>query len=95
MLDMKAKLTNSKCLLRHYVPPVDRRALLHHRQLPVSAKDAYLDLEDGKVPSWFPDLLKRENDCAVFSLYGIALRAEGLPLDVPHGMFLGPFSPDT
>jgi len=87
-LDMKAKLTNFKCLLRYHVPPVDRRTFLHHRQLPVSAKDAHLVLEDGEVPSRFLDLLERENDRAVFSVHGTALRAEDLPLDVSHGMFI-------
>ena len=94
-LNMKAKLTNSKCLLWYHVPPVGRRTLLYHRQLPVPAEDAYLEVEDGEVPSRFPDLLERQNDCAVFSLYGIALRAEGLPFDVPHGMFLDQLSPST
>jgi len=86
-LDMKSKLTNLKDLLRYHVPVVDCRTLLHRRQLPIPAKDSYMDIEDREVPPWFLDLLERENDCTEFGLYGLALRTEDLPLDVSHGTF--------
>jgi hypothetical protein len=87
-LNVKTKLMGLKGLLRHHVPFVDRRALLHHRQLPVSTKDTYLGFEDREIPSRLLDLLERENDCVVCCLHGIALRAESLPFDVSHGIFL-------
>jgi hypothetical protein len=77
-----------KGLLRYHVPFVDRRALLHHRQLPVSTKDPYLGFKDREIPPRLLDLFERENDCVVCRLHGIALRAKSLPFDVSHGMFL-------
>jgi len=51
-------------------------------------KDPYLGFKDREIPPRLLDLFEREDDCVVCRLHGIALRAESLPFDVSHGMFL-------
>jgi hypothetical protein len=64
-LPKKALLTSLQSLLRHHVPLIDRRTVLHYRQLPVPTKDPYLGLEERKIPTGFPDLFECEDDYVV------------------------------